>query len=78
MNNEHKIPLIPFLLSAIGFLFGCFIMVVGAEQYSNYAYGQTYNTAVHLHVSPGILILIGGIVAILGVVGMAGALLRRS
>jgi hypothetical protein len=68
---------IPFLLSAIGFTFGCLVMVFGAVLHNRYAYGASYNSALHVHIPPALVMIIGGAIAILGVVGMIGSVLRQ-
>jgi hypothetical protein len=65
-----------FLLSAIGFTVGCLILIFGADLHNRYTYGATYSDALHVSAPPGIVMLIGGVIAILGVIGMVRSLLQ--
>jgi hypothetical protein len=74
---DRKIPVMPFVFSALGVTGGFLIMFFGAALHDRYDYVDTYATATHITVSPGLVILIGGIIAILGFIGMIRALFFR-
>jgi len=68
---------ITFLLSALVFAFGCVVLMFGAILHDRYSYGTSYNSAMHMHIPAGIVMLLGGALAILGAVGIVTAVLRR-
>lgn len=76
-KTKSEIPAIPFTFGAIAFAGGFLIMFFGAALHNKYDYVATYNDPAHITVSPGLVILVGGIVATLGLIGMLRALLQR-
>lgn len=60
--------------SALGFMFGCLVMIFGITLHSQYKFGSSYNDALHIHLAAGIIIIAGAIVAGLGLAGMVNAL----
>ncbi|HSW79420.1 MAG TPA: hypothetical protein VLG47_01460 [Candidatus Saccharimonadales bacterium] len=77
VNMQRKIPAMPFIFSALGTAFGFFIMFFGATLHDGRDYVDTYSNAVHIPATAGLVILIGGIIATLGLIGMIRALFFR-
>jgi hypothetical protein len=68
---------LPVVVSALGFTFGCLILVFGAVLRDKYAYSASYNNALHVHASVSLIIIVGGVIAVLGLAGMVRSLVQR-
>lgn len=52
-------------------------MVFGASLRSQFSLSQGYSDAVHIRIAPGLIIIIGIVIAIVGVFGVTTDLMRR-
>lgn len=77
-NNEYEEGFGGLRLwSALALMAGFLIMVFGASLRSQYSYGTGYSNATHIRISPGLILVIGIAVAVLGVLGIVLDLLQR-
>lgn len=58
------------LWSGIGIMFGFLVMIAGAILHSQYKLGSSYDTALHAHVAPGLIIVVGLAISVLGMIGV--------
>lgn len=63
--------------SALGFMFGCLLLVYGAVLHNTYRYSVSYNTALHVHFSGFFIFVGGGIIAFLGLMGVIGVIFSK-
>ena len=66
-----------FFWSALGFTFGSMLLVFGAILHNTYRYGTNYNTALHVHLSGGFVMVAGITFAFLGLVGMISVIIAN-
>jgi hypothetical protein len=72
MNHEDSL-----VWSSIVFFLGSLVTLFGIDLHSIYAYRQTYETATHLHLGAGLVILAGLTMIIVGLLGIITTLISR-
>lgn len=77
MSNEHEEGIGLRFWSAIVMMVGFLIMVVGASLRDQFSLSSGYDDAVHIRIAPGLIIVIGVAVALLGLLGIVYDLMIR-
>jgi len=64
--------------SALAFFGGSIITLFGFDLHNQYGYRQSYDTSLHFHLGAGIVILVGIVIATMGLLGMLAAIASGS
>lgn len=64
--------------SILLFFVGSVVTLFGLDLHSSYGYRQSYETALHWHIGAGLIVLVGVVVAVVGLVGVITALVSRN
>jgi hypothetical protein len=76
-SNEHGEGVGLRFWSALVMMVGFLIMVFGASLRSQYSLSTGYSDAVHIRIAPGLIIVIGVVIALLGLFGIVYDLMIR-
>ena len=60
--------------ATIGIMCGGLILLFGLDLHNKYKFGDSYNNALHIHPAAGLFIIVGGVVTLLGLVSLIGAI----